>query len=122
MQFYLDPKRENDPHAIPDAETFQTTADDILCADSGSVQFEALCESRDVPHSERKSWLSMMQLGLSDTPASMLEILEELRAEANDMAGWYWWACLPGCMPDGDPNGPFETEEAAIADAKNGAE
>jgi len=22
-------------------------------------------------------------------------------------AGWYWWACHPGCIPDGDPIGPF---------------
>ena len=33
-------------------------------------------------------------------------------------SGWYWWACMPGYMPDGDPNGPFETEQEAIADAK----
>ena len=34
-------------------------------------------------------------------------------------AGWYWWSCFPGCMPDGDPMGPFETENEAIADAQN---
>ena len=33
-------------------------------------------------------------------------------------AGWYWWACFPGCMPDGDPMGPFESEEAAIENAR----
>lgn len=33
-------------------------------------------------------------------------------------AGWYWWTCLPGCMPDSDPFGPFETEEEALADAR----
>ena len=32
-------------------------------------------------------------------------------------AGWYWWACFPGCMPDGDPSGPFKTEDEALADA-----
>jgi hypothetical protein len=31
-------------------------------------------------------------------------------------AGWYYWFCFPGCMPDGEPVGPFETEEAAVAD------
>ena len=32
--------------------------------------------------------------------------------------GWYWWACFPGCLPDSDfPNGPFASEELAIADA-----
>jgi hypothetical protein len=34
-------------------------------------------------------------------------------------AGFYWWACFPGCMPDGDPIGPFQTEEEAIEDAQN---
>ena len=33
--------------------------------------------------------------------------------------GWYWWACSPGCIPDGEPFGPFETEGEAIDDANN---
>lgn len=32
--------------------------------------------------------------------------------------GYYWWAGFPGCLPDGDPVGPFPTEEAAIQDAR----
>lgn len=31
--------------------------------------------------------------------------------------GWYWWSCFPGCLPDGDPNGPFESAEDAVEDA-----
>ena len=31
--------------------------------------------------------------------------------------GWYWQACFPGCLPDGEPEGPFLTEYAALADA-----
>jgi len=34
-------------------------------------------------------------------------------------AGWYWWACFPGCLPDGDPIGPFHTEADALADAQD---
>lgn len=30
MQFYLDPERENDPHALPDAEVFQVRAGDRI--------------------------------------------------------------------------------------------
>lgn len=37
-------------------------------------------------------------------------------------SGWYYWFCLPGCMPDSDPIGPFTTEEEAIADAREGCE
>ena len=33
-------------------------------------------------------------------------------------AGWYWWSCFPGCLPDGEPNGPFTTEAEAVADAQ----
>lgn len=21
--------------------------------------------------------------------------------------GFYWWSCFPGCLPDGDAEGPF---------------
>lgn len=34
--------------------------------------------------------------------------------------GWYWWACFPGCLPDSDPHGPFNTEREAIEDAQKG--
>jgi hypothetical protein len=33
--------------------------------------------------------------------------------------GWYWWSCSPGCLPDGDPCGPFESEAAALMDARD---
>ena len=32
--------------------------------------------------------------------------------------GYYYWPCFPGCLPDSDPIGPFETEESAIADLR----
>ena len=31
--------------------------------------------------------------------------------------GWFWQACFPGCMPDGDPSEVFATEAEAICDA-----
>lgn len=33
--------------------------------------------------------------------------------------GWYWQTCLPGCMPDSDPFGPFKSETQALADARS---
>ena len=32
--------------------------------------------------------------------------------------GWYWWACWPGYLPDGEASGPFKTAEQAYLDAK----
>ena len=36
--------------------------------------------------------------------------------------GWYWWSCFPGCLPDSEPLGPFETEAEALEDAREGIE
>jgi hypothetical protein len=33
-------------------------------------------------------------------------------------SGWYWQACFPGCLPDGEPHGPFNSEAVALADAQ----
>ena len=32
--------------------------------------------------------------------------------------GWYYWHCFPGCLPDSDPIGPFDTEAEAIEEAQ----
>jgi hypothetical protein len=37
----------------------------------------------------------------------------------SDLVGWYWWPCFPGCLPDGDPMGPFDSEEEATRDAQD---
>jgi hypothetical protein len=31
--------------------------------------------------------------------------------------GYYWHACQPGCIPDGEALGPFESAEEAYKDA-----
>jgi hypothetical protein len=76
-QIYSNPKREHDPHALPDAEVFYITQKAIDRARGDSV-FSS--------------------------------------------KGWYYWYCFPGCLPDSDePNGPFDTEDDAIADLRSNA-
>ena len=36
--------------------------------------------------------------------------------------GWYWHACMPGCLPDSDPIGPFPSEQDALDDAREGCD
>jgi hypothetical protein len=31
--------------------------------------------------------------------------------------GWFWWTCLPGCLPDSSAFGPFKTKEDTAKDA-----
>jgi hypothetical protein len=37
--------------------------------------------------------------------------------ETIEAAGWYWQACFPGYLPDGEPSGPFATSRQAMQDA-----
>lgn len=41
-----------------------------------------------------------------------------INSTAGRLTGWYWWPCFPGCMPDGDPQGPYESEEEATQAAQ----
>lgn len=43
--------------------------------------------------------------------------LESDYDEEDYETGWYWWSCSLGCLPDGDPIGPFSTEKEALKDA-----
>ena len=33
-------------------------------------------------------------------------------------AGWYWVACYPGCLPDGEPVGPYDSSLEAYDDGR----
>lgn len=41
----------------------------------------------------------------------------EIDGEDETKAGWYWWPCFPGCLPEDGPNGPFASSRAARQDA-----
>lgn len=75
MQAYSDPKRESDPHALPDLEIFYWTSKEAS---------DYWGEDAD----------------------------EELEA------GFYFWYCFPGCMPDSEPNGPYATQQEALEAAR----
>ena len=49
-------------------------------------------------------------------------ILDDNKVNEPLQRGWYYWYCFPGCLPDSDPIGPFDTEEEALADAREGVE
>jgi hypothetical protein len=47
------------------------------------------------------------------------ELGEDEEGEPNE-AGWYWWACFPGYLPNSLPMGPFRTRKAALENAREG--
>ena len=41
-----------------------------------------------------------------------------IRAEKTERVGFWYWYCFPGCMPDSSAYGPFDSYDAALADAR----
>lgn len=103
-QHYSDPSRESEPTALPDIEVFQLTAEEIVCMD------------------EDLMWDALKQFPLANMNSREREkAVAWAVEESGAVAGWYWHACFPGCLPDGDPNGPFATKADAIEDAQSNA-
>ena len=102
MQAYSDPSRETDPYALPDVETYQLTAAEVAAMDE-DLMHEAL---KEFP-------LAMMNSRDRD------KALDWATEESGATGGWFYHFCFPGCLPDSDPIGPFETEQAALKDAQS---
>ena len=42
-----------------------------------------------------------------------------LDGDFDSLAGWYYWYCTPGCLPDSDAMGPYATQQEAITAARD---
>ena len=89
---YSDPKRADEPNALPDVEVFYQGPRDFVEAPQGTWQYDLTLELPTSPHSN-----------LTD---------------CGSLVGYYYAFGFPGCLWDSEPNGPYETEEEAIAAAQ----
>lgn len=100
-QYYSDPSRESDPHALPDVWVTQLTAEEI----AANMEDE-IWQYRKRPEFK----LASMNSRTRD------KMLETMIAELEIEGGWCWYYCQPGCMPDSGPYGPFASHDAAVCD------
>lgn len=105
-QAYSNPDRENDDFALPDIEVFELTAREVAERDEDMI-FDYMKR-----HEFRLASMN------SNTREAMFDAMIE---EEGITGGWFWWSCFPGCLPDSEPMGPFETYAEALADAQEGA-
>lgn len=104
-QHYSNPEREQDDHALPDIEVFEMTAAEIAVAGNYEDEIHALMKQH--------------QYRLAGFNSKVREqLIDALIEQEGITGGWFWWSCFPGCLPDGEPNGPFESHAAALADAQ----
>lgn len=104
MQVYSNPERETEDTALPDIEVFQLTAAEVA----------ATMEEEIAEFSKRHEFrLAGMSGRVRDA------MLDAMVSELEITGGWFWQSCFPGCLPDGEPVGPFKTWQEAKADAQN---
>jgi hypothetical protein len=82
-------------------EIFEVKAQEFLAAEAGTWQADLLAES-----------VKDKLTGDYD----QAEVEPTTKEAAEELEGFYWWSCQPGCLPDGEANGPFESYEAAEED------
>jgi len=96
---YTSAARESAPYSLPNIEVFWADAGEWWYDQNGERVDEPVCEACDVSEDAAEGHC------------------EEHFHWGGCDSGWYYWFCLPGCLPDSEPTGPF----ASVADALENA-
>ena len=102
-QHYSNPARESDPHALPDVEVFELTAQE--------------CAERE----EDLIWEYMKrhEFRLASMNGRVREkMFDAMIEEEGITGGGFYWFCFPGCLPGSDAIGPYKTRSEAIEASK----
>ena len=96
MQAYLDESRATDPYALPDLSI------------------------------EHQEWITLEYQGETHRFDGIDDALDYVREvyrdgdsiEINTESGYYAAICLPGCLPDSDWSGPYDSEDDAMQEMR----
>ncbi len=103
-QHYSDPSRESDPYALPNVEVFELTAAEVAATQEDLI-YEYMKR-----HEFRLACMN------SRVREAMLNAMVE---EEGITGGWFYWFCFPGCMPDSEAIGPYDTRQEAVEAAQD---
>jgi hypothetical protein len=99
-QAYSDPSRELEPYALPDIELFYVAESEFITAKKDSWEYYFICNDHDLEE--------------GSVPSQ-----KEKKVSSENLSGFYYWFCFPGCMPETEyPFGPFTSEKNALDDAQ----
>lgn len=104
MHFYTDPSRQSDTYAMPDARVYELTAREVAEMDEDTI----------------RSYMRRREFQLAAMSSRVRDAMFD--AMIKDLAitgGWFFDYCLPGCLPDSQPFGPYESRDAAITAARD---
>lgn len=110
MRAYSDPTREPDPYALPDVEVFMS----LYCPECPECGESGLVDDHDGTGG-RNGTTDCPTCGHRLSPADLGDTLDGTGTPYR----WFYWCCFPGCRPDSDPIGPFDSEADALEDAQH---
>ena len=97
-QEYSNPDRETDPYSLPELEIFERTARECALDDEELV------------------WEYYKRFPLSHMNSRDRErMIDTIVEEEEIRGGWFYWYCFPGCLPDSEAIGPFDSYDEALA-------
>ena len=102
-QEYSHPEAQDDPWSLPDLEIFELTALEVAAQDEELVHEYSKRDEVRLCHMN------------SVVREKMLEAIVE---EAGIEGGWFYWYCFPGCLPDSEASGPYNSYNEALAAAR----
>lgn len=104
MQFYTDPSRQSDTYAMPDARVYQLTAREVAEMDDDLIHEYMRKHQYRIAAMSRRTRDAMFDAMIEDNGIT---------------GGWFFDYCLPGCLPDSQPFGPYDSRDAAINAARD---
>lgn len=106
-QVYSNPERANDTYASPDVEVFELNAAEVAELDEDTIA----------------EYLRRYEFRLANMSGHVWQkMLDTIVEEQGIKGGWFYWYCFPGCLPEGDPVGPYETYDEALQAVRDDAE
>ncbi len=134
MQAYSDVTREKDPTALPDVEVWESMAVLVECPTCGLFTLpetnvedtatdcvvnghgEKLPESVRVNEEEERYYARCC-----DCPSCGKDTAIVVPPDEGDeqISKWWYWFCFPGCTPESDLRGPFDSRDEAMKDARS---
>lgn len=98
---YINPKDADKPRTIPEIEVWADLPMTVHCRRCGESEGpEGVVNAEDDPRCQ--------------------ECGKRAKVKAIDTTHrFYYWYCVPGCLPDSDAFGPYETEKEALDAARS---
>lgn len=104
MYAYSNPADENDTYKIPDVQVFQLTAEEAALLDENMVYEYSKRHEFELASMNGRARQAMIQA-----------MIDENGIEG----GWFFRFCFPGCLPESNPFGPYETHAEALQAARD---